>query len=286
MSKPNFLDLPPEYASRETSRYHIIPVPYDGTSTWQKGSDKGPSAIIDASSAIEWYDIETQSEPCHAGVWTETSLTHTGTPEDLEPKVRSAVRNAFTSDRLPIVLGGEHSVSIGAINAAADAFDDLTVLQIDAHADTRETYQGSSHNHACVMARAKERCPVLQVGIRAIDASEQSGLHPDRTVYGHQIISDPDQTWIDSIVSKLTKHTYITFDLDAFDPSILPATGTPEPGGLSWLDAISLIDTTATHSKIVGFDVVELCPQPGQHASAFIAAKLVYRIIAAIESNR
>jgi len=281
--RPGFLDLPPELRDPERARYRVIPVGYDATSTWQKGADAGPAAIIDASAAVEWYDIETASEPCNAGIATAQEIRFEGTPDDLEPLVRAEVRGALDREQVPVVLGGEHSVSIGAINAVADAFDDLTVLQIDAHADTRPEYHGSTHNHACVMARAMDRCPVVQVGIRAIDASETAALDPGRTVYAHEIAPDPTRSWVEKASSRLTTHTYLTFDLDAFDPSLLPATGTPEPGGLTWWDAVAMIDAAAARSRIIGFDVVELCPRPGQHASAFIAAKLVYRIMAAIE---
>jgi len=279
-----FLDLPAELRDPARSRYRVIPVPYDATSTWQKGAQDGPAAMIDASGAIEWYDIETESEPCAAGVHTEEPIICDGPPTALEPLVRDRVADVFRAGAIPVVLGGEHSVSIGAINAAADAFDDVTVLQIDAHADTRESYKGSTHNHACVMARARERAPILQVGIRAIDVSERAGLSRERTVFAYEIAADPTRSWVEKVTSALSSRTYLTFDLDAFDPSVVPATGTPEPGGMSWYDAVAVIDAVARVSEIVGFDVVELCPRPGQHASAFVAAKLVYRIMAAIEA--
>lgn len=249
-----------------------------------KGSDKGPQAIIDASAAIEWYDIESDNEPCKAGIYTTDPIRHNGSPETLAPLVHARVTQSLETNSIPVVLGGEHSVSIGAIDAAADVFTDLTVLQIDAHGDTRNEYQGSTHNHACVMARAMERAQTLHVGIRSLDASERGALAPERTAYAHEIVEDSSRTWVDRITSHLTAHTYVTFDLDAFDPSLLPATGTPEPGGMSWTDAVKLIDAVARHTRLIGFDIVELCPQPGMHASAFIAAKLAYRIMAAIES--
>jgi agmatinase len=171
-------------------------------------------------------------------------------------------------------------VTIGAVEAAADRFDDLTVLQIDAHGDTRETYEGSTHNHACVMARARERAAIVQVGIRAVDGEEMAGLAPGRVFWAHEIASSADDSWMDGVVDLLTDHVYVTIDLDAFDPSVLPATGTPEPGGLGWYPVNRLLRRVARAATVVGFDVVELLPVPGQHASDFTAAKLVYRFLA------
>ena len=200
--------------------------------------------------------------------------------------VREAVAAVLDGGELPVVLGGEHSVTIGAVEAAADRFEDLTVLQIDAHADTREEYEGSSHNHACVMARARERCPIVQVGIRAVDGSEMPGLDAGRVFWAHDIVPAGDDGWMADVVGLLTGHVYVTIDLDAFDPSLIPATGTPEPGGLDWYTVNRLLRRVARASRVVGFDVVELLPVEGHHASAFAAAKLVYRFLAEIASAR
>lgn len=277
-----FLDLPPEFSDPEDSKVVILPVPYDGTSTFRKGADRGPKALLDASEALETYDIETGWEPHLVGITTRAPVTHRGGPEALADDLERAVAGVLAQDRLPVLLGGDHSVSIGPIRAAARRFPELTVLQIDAHADTRESYEGSSFNHACVMARARECCPISQVGIRAIDRSELGGLDLGRIWYAHQIVGDPQRRWIESVVDSLSQEVYLTIDLDAFDPSLLPATGTPEPGGLGWYDVIGLIDAVASSKRVVAFDVVELCPIPGHETSEFIAAKLVYRTLAAI----
>jgi agmatinase len=200
--------------------------------------------------------------------------------------VRKTVAALLERGELPVVLGGEHSVTIGAVDAAADRFDDLTVLQIDAHADTREEYEGSSHNHACVMARARERCPIVQVGIRAVDSAEMPDLDADRVFWAHDIVGAADDSWMDEVAGLLTGEVYVTIDLDAFDPSLIPATGTPEPGGLEWYPVNRLLRRVVRASRVVGFDVVELLPAEGQHASAFAAAKLVYRFLAEIEAAR
>ncbi|MCL7958878.1 MAG: agmatinase [marine benthic group bacterium] len=280
-----FLRLPAD-ATRGIAGSVIVPVPYDGTSTWQKGADAGPAALLEASAAVELYDIETAREPWRDGIRTLPVLDVPPDPEGMSSVVRETVAAILDRGELPVVLGGEHSVTIGAVDAAAGRFDDLTVLQIDAHADTREEYEGSSHNHACVMARARERCPIVQVGIRAVDASEMPGLDPARVFWAHDIAGAADDSWMDEVAGLLTGHVYVTIDLDAFDPSFIPATGTPEPGGLEWYPVNRLLRRVARASRVVGFDVVELLPAEGHHSSAFAAAKLVYRFLAEIGAAR
>jgi len=282
MNPGAFLDLPPEFSSPEDSKVVIVPVPYDGTSTFRKGADRGPQALLDASEALETYDLETAWEPHVVGITTRPPFSHEGSPELLAERLEQTVGDILDQDRLPILLGGDHSVSIGAMRAAATHFPSLTVLQIDAHADTRESYEGSAFNHACVMARAREFASISQVGIRAVDRSELDGLDPERIWYAHQILDDSRRRWIEAVVDSLSEDVYLTIDLDAFDPSLIPATGTPEPGGLGWYDVIHLIDAVASSKRVAAFDIVELCPIPGHETSEFIAAKLVYRTLAAI----
>jgi agmatinase len=282
---PTFLGLPAD-ATRGIRGAVVVPVPYDGTSTWHKGADAGPRALVEASAAVELYDIETGREPWRDGIRTLADLECPLDPEGMTASVWEAVDAILEGGELPVVIGGEHSVTIGAVNAAADRFDDLTVLQIDAHADTRESYEGSSHNHACVMARARERCPIIQVGIRSTDAAEMPGLDPARVFWAHDIVPARDDSWMDEVVGLLTPNVYVTIDLDAFDPSLIPATGTPEPGGLEWYPVNRLLRRVARSSRVVGFDVVELLPAEGHHASAFTAAKLVYRFLAEIGAAR
>ena len=281
-----FLGVSVERGAEGSPAVVVLPVPYDETSTWMKGADEGPSALLAASAAIELYDIETDSEPYRAGIMTRPPIVYSGDPVGLADRVASEVRAVLDASRLPVVLGGEHSVSIGAINACADRFQDLSVLQIDAHGDTRESYEGSSHNHACVMARARERGPIVQVGIRSLDASEVESLDRTRVFFAHDIAAARNTEWMDRAVGLLTEHVYVTIDLDAFDPAVLPATGTPEPGGLDWYQVTQLLSRVAEKRTVVGFDVVELLPAPGHQGSAFTAAKLVYRFIAMILSAR
>lgn len=282
MFNGDFLDLPAELAQPQHARYVIVPVPYDGTSTWRKGADRGPAALIEASGAVEWYDIETGVEACRAGIITQPALQVEGlTPEAMCEQVEATIAEHLLAGRIPVVLGGEHSVSIGAIRAVAKATEGrLGVLQFDAHADTRESYHGSACNHACIMARAREVADVVQVGIRAIDQEELAGLDLERVFWAHEVMQAPNRDWMDHAVELLPEQVYITVDLDGFDPSVVPATGTPEPGGLDWYTVNELIRRVlASGRKLVGFDVNELLPQEGQHASSFLAAKLVYRIM-------
>ena len=265
----------------------ILPVPYDLSSSWMKGADRGPRALLEASAYVELYDIETDSEPWLHGIETAAPVECDEPPEELARLVHRRVAEILGRGALPVVLGGEHSVTIGAVDAAAadceDAGRAFSVLQIDAHADTRESYHGSRYNHACVMARAREHGPIVQVGIRAIDASERAGLDEERVIWAHEIAAArarADTGWMDRAIDGLVDDVYLTIDLDAFDPSVVPATGTPEPGGLEWYEVNELVRRLAARRRLVGFDVVELLPQPGHHASDFLAAKLVYRVLA------
>lgn len=284
-----FLDPPEQYTLAESSKIRIIPVPYDGTSTFRKGADRGPEALLEASGQVETFDIETRSEVHLHGIHTEEPVACATTPEDLAPMVRARVREALKHGRFPVVLGGEHSVSIGAFEAVAEHVGKgrFTVLQIDAHGDTRESYHGSTHNHACVMARAKEQATIAQVGIRAIDSTEwnQTILH-DRVVWGWEISKSLDDSWMDRVMAMLDQKVYITVDLDAFDPAFLPATGTPEPDGMTWRQVNDLVRRVAREREVVGFDVVELCPHEAHHGSDFFAAKLVHRMLSEVFAAR
>lgn len=284
---PRFCELPDELADPSTAAAIIVPVPFDRTSTWRKGADKGPQAILEASHHIEWYDLATAGEPCRKGIATLPPVTGEDDPERLANLLDRKIGSLIERGVLSIVLGGEHSVSIGAIRGAARVVPGLSVLQIDAHADTREEYAGSAYNHACVMARAREICDIVQVGIRAVDVNEVPRLEPQRVVYGHQINGpEAEPAWIERALDGLGEQVYVTIDLDGFDPSLVPATGTPEPGGLDWHQVTTLLSRVAEQRQVVGFDVVELLPTPGQWASEFLAAKLVYVFLGQIFSHR
>ncbi len=273
----NFGGLPEQYSSEENARIVILPVPYDETSTWMKGADKGPRAILESSANMELYDIETFSEVYLKGIYTAEPILVKESPEQLVEAVNSRVRYYLERNMFPVIIGGEHSVSIGSIQAFARKFPDMSVLQLDAHSDLREEYNGSKNNHACVMARAREVAKIVQVGIRAMDSGELPSIDPGRVFYGHQIHNN--DVWMDKAIDLLSDNVYITIDLDVFDPSIMPSTGTPEPGGMSWYQGLKLIEKVIAGKKLVGFDVVELCPSDLNKAPDFLAAKLIYRML-------
>ena len=282
MSKKNtsqFGDFESKYTNPQTAKIAILPIPYDGTSTWVKGADKGPKAILDASYSLEFYDIETDSEVFRQGIFTEPPVEGFKQPEEMAQVVRQRIEMLLKEKKFPVLLGGEHSVSIGAIEAMADRYDNLTVLQLDAHSDLRDAYEGSGYNHACVMARAKERCQIVQVGIRSMDTGEKANIDTERVFFAHDICDGQDRSWIERVISLLSDNIYLTIDLDAFDPSIMPATGTPEPGGMGWYDVVALIKAVCKHKNLVGFDIVELCPRENMWGSNFLAAKLLYKIL-------
>jgi agmatinase len=273
----NYGDLPEKYSELKSSKIVILPVPYDATSTWGKGADKGPEAIIEASNNLEIYDIETDSEVHLLGIHTAEPVVVNNGPEAMVQTVQKEVKKYLNRNKFTVTLGGEHSISIGAIQAHAEKFEDLTIIQIDAHADLRDEYMGSKYNHACVMARARETAPCIQIGIRSMSVEESFKLEPGR-IFLARDINDSDN-WKYDMLSTLSNNVYITFDLDALDPSIMPSTGTPEPGGLLWYETIEILRRISEKANIVGFDVVELAPNPADKAPDFLAAKLIYKLL-------
>ena len=275
--KTIFADLPEEYSAAEYAKVVLIPVPYDRTSTWMKGADKGPSAIIEASTHMELYDIETDSEVYKKGIFTAEPENYPELPEDMVDKVAEQVQKYLENGKFVVVVGGEHSVSLGPVKAHIKNYTDITVLQLDAHSDLRDEYNGSKYNHACVMARIVELCPVVQVGIRSMDTSEKKTLDKNHVIFASEISTN--KNWIEKVLPELSKNVYLTVDLDVFDPSIMASTGTPEPGGLFWYDVLRLLRAVFEEKNVVGFDVVELCPEQSNKAPDFLAAKLIYKLL-------
>lgn len=273
----NYGGIPAELSDRQKSKITVIPVPYDETSTWIKGADKGPDAILDASANMELYDIETNSEVYLKGIYTAPPVTEKESPEKMVAAVKKVVSQHLEEDKFVVLLGGEHSVTIGSMQAFAEKFENLSILQIDAHSDLRNEYEGSKNNHACVMARARELSPIVQVGIRASDVTELNSIDPSRVFYGYTLRNNPN--WKEQAIEKLTDNVYITIDLDAFDPSIMPSTGTPEPGGMLYWEVLDFIKLVNEKKNIAGFDVVELCPNENNKAPDFLASKLIYQIL-------
>lgn len=291
----NFGGLPKEVLEKRPATYSILPVPYDLTASYISGMRNGPRAIIEASTHMELYDEELGCEPYEAGIETLAFLEPTALgPEEMIRRVRGVVASILGSGRIPVLLGGEHSVTLGMVQALLQKYPDLSVLQLDAHADMRDAYQDSPFNHACVARRISELCPIVQVGIRSLSVEEADFLKAEakagkkaksriKTYYAKEILKGI--SW-DRVVKGLTDDICITVDLDVFDPSIMPATGTPEPGGLGWYDALDVLRTAISSKRVVGFDVVELCPLPGNIAPDFLAAKLVYKMMGYMNLNK
>lgn len=273
----NFGGLDNTYTNFIQSKIAVLPVPYDGTSTWIKGADKGPAAILEASANMELYDIETDSEVFQEGIYTADPVTEKSSPEKMSEAVYKEVSRLLNQNKFTVTIGGEHSVSIGAIRAHVEKFEKCSVLQIDAHTDLRPEYEGSKYNHACVMARTREIAPFVQVGIRSMDTVEKPFIVPGNIFYAEDIRKG--KPWIDEAMERLTDNVYLTFDLDGFDPSIMSSTGTPEPGGLLWNETIQFLNKVIQAKNLVGFDVVELCPSKINKAPDFLASKLIYKIL-------
>ena len=272
--------LPEEFCRYRTASIAILPVPYDGTCTWMKGADRGPQALLEASANLELYDIETDSEVFKHGIVTIDPVLCPKEPGEMVAAVYERARSILEDGKFIVGIGGEHTISVGLVQAAATRFSDLSVLQFDSHADTRDEYEGSRYNHACVMSRIGEICPYVQAGIRSMDSSELKTLNRDRTFFAHEIIKGPDVT--SRVLKALTKNVYITIDLDVLDPSIMPSTGTPEPGGLDWYTLLGFIESVVLEKNIVGIDITELLPNPANRGPDFLAAKLVYRVLSMI----
>lgn len=274
----NYGGIPEPYCNLDFAKIVVLPIPYDGTSTWGKGADRGPEALLEASANMELYDIETDSEVFLQGIYTASPVLESSSPEKMTEAAYQATKKYLDLGKFIVSIGGEHSVSIGPAWAHIDKFKDITVLQIDAHTDLRPEYDGTRFNHACVMARIRERSPIVQVGIRSMDTVELPFADKSRIFFARDIVGC-DDSWMEQVISKLTGNVYLTVDLDGFDPAIVPGTGTPEPGGLSYYDVFNLVKKVIATKNLVGFDVVELAPIPGHRSSQFLATKLIYQVL-------
>ena len=276
----SFGEIDKSWTERASSKIAILPVPYDRTSTWIKGADKGPLAILEASQELELYDIETGTEVYRRGIHTCKPLSVDVPPEEMVRRVEQEVLRLREEGKFVVTLGGEHSVSVGAVLAHAAGNKDFSVLQLDAHSDLRDEYKGSAFNHSCVAARIKEACPLVQVGIRSMPVEDKGKLDADNIFFAHEIYDNAD--WIGTAVERLSRNVYVTIDLDVLDPSVMPSTGTPQPGGLTWYQVTALLKAVAEYRNVVGFDVVELCPNESNKAPDLLAAKLVYKFLSYI----
>jgi len=276
----NFLSIPPEFSELESSEFVILPVPYEQTITFKTGTKEGPKAIIHASQEVETFDEELKQEPFKVGIHTleEMEITARG-PEKMVEKVYKIGKELVDMNKRVVLLGGEHTVSIGLVKAESEKYKNLSVLQLDAHADLRDSYQESKYSHACTMRRIGEMAPFVGVGIRNLSLEEHQFIQKKKIDLFFAKDLAKDDMWVDQVISKLSENVYLTIDLDFLDPSIMPSVGTPEPGGLLWNQTLDVLKKVADTKNIVGFDCVELCPIPGLVAPDFLAAKLIYKII-------
>ncbi|MDP6347323.1 MAG: agmatinase [Dehalococcoidia bacterium] len=276
----NFAAIPDGFNDLETAQAVILPVPYDSTTDWRVGAREGPQAIIDASQFMELYDLEMDREVYRVGIHTlpEMQVVMRG-PEPTVERVYEVTRELLERGKMPVMLGGEHSLTAGAVKACAQAWDQLTVLHLDAHADLRDEYLGTRFSHACVMRRVLELCPGVQVGIRSLSLEESRFIRERKLKHFYAGDSGGALPAPEAVAAGLSSHVYITIDLDFLDPSVMPAVGTPEPGGADWAYLLGLLRVVSRKCHIVGFDLMELCPREGPISCAFLAAKLAYKLI-------
>ncbi len=279
----NFLGIPKPFSSYAEAKVAVLPVPFEQTVSYGAGTAKGPQAIITASAQVELYDEELGCEPYECGVATLDPLRMEGLGTSAMAKVvESAVAKVLADGKLPLILGGEHSITPPIVKAVADTHGPITVVQFDAHADLRQEYEGDPMSHACAMARVRDICPAVQIGIRNLSKEEAAWVKRDRLPLfsAHEMCASSHAGWMtDAMRAIETENVYITIDLDGFDSSLMPATGTPEPGGLSWYQVLSFVRKVCETKRVVGFDIVELAPITDLHACDFLAAKLAYKCI-------
>jgi agmatinase len=274
--QPQFLGIASRDADYRQSKFVVIPCPHELTTSYGKGTKKGPAAILNASRQVEWFDYELGCETYPQ----KRIYTLKSTPIG---RLGSTVKRVMADDKIPVILGGEHSITPQAVKAAAEKYRGLSVLQLDAHADLRDQYQGRKDSHACALRRVLEICPAVQVGIRTLSAEEWEWARGNGQI--DKIHFADKLELVDKIENQLSKKVYITIDVDVFDPSVIPATGTPEPGGMLWYEVLDILKGVCDTKQIVGCDVVELSPRPGDIASAFTIAKLVYKIMGFLKTK-
>jgi agmatinase len=272
-----FAGIEPEYAGFNQAAVLLQSIPYDGTSTWGKGADSGFGAFLEAAENMEIYDIETNSEVYKKGVHILPQLDDFSSPEDMFQKSYYRAKEMLATNKFITFFGGEHSISIGPIKAIYEKFPDITIVQLDAHADLRKDYMGTPYNHACAVHDASLNTNLIQVGIRSMTDCELPYLHRDKCFFAEDIYGRTD--WMQKSIDMMGEKVYITFDLDGLDPSIMPATGTPEPGGLDWNTTIRYLKMIFEQREVIGFDLVELAPIPGYKAPNFLTAKLYYKML-------
>ena len=280
----NFGAMPQALSETEKSRVVVVPVPYEATTTYRSGCRRGPGAIIEASANMELYDEELGREPCEVGIHTTAPLDVVDDPNEMIERVEAVVTEYLGRNKFVTLLGGEHTVTLGAVRALSRIHSDLSVLFLDAHADFRDSYHGNKYSHACVAKRISEICRLTQAGVRSLSSEEASDLANGGVVtfWAHEFRNSRGtgelEKMIGRLIASLSARVYISVDADVFDPSIMPGVGTPEPGGLGWDEVLSLVRAVSQAREVVGLDMVELAPVPGLVHSEFAAARLIYKI--------
>ncbi len=277
MNKRNFGGIDDQYAAFKNSKVLLQSIPYDGTSTWGKGADKGWEAFLDACENMELYDIETESEVYRQGIHILPAITEDSSPEAMFSAVYTSTKELLKTEKFLTFFGGEHSISIGIIKAFYEKYPDITILQFDAHSDLRPSYNGSTYNHACALHDASLHTNLIQIGIRSMDIVEIPFMNKEKCYFAHEIFNQTN--WMQDALRQITDDVYITIDLDVFDPSIMPSTGTPEPGGMYYNQVIDMLKIVFSERNVVGFDINELAPIEGFKAPNFMAAKLYYQML-------
>lgn len=283
----NFGAIPRAFAEYDSARVVLLPIPYDSTSTFKAGSREGPAAILDNSQYLELFDIDLERETYRIGVHALNDLEpDMRGPRETCDRARDVTRHLIRDGKYVVSLGGEHLISLGPVEAHVEAYPNLSVMHLDAHADMHDEYLNTPYNHASVIRRIHELCPVVSAGLRTMceDEWEYAKAKDLRPIWAERIVRG-DRHWIDEAIERLTDDVYLTIDLDVFDPSIMAATGTPEPGGLGWYDVLDLVRALTAKKRVVGFDVNELCPDQGPVACSFLAAKLVYKTIGLVAQS-
>ena len=277
----NFMDLDDEFSAYESSKVVIVPIPYEKTVSYGSGTSKGPSAIIDASRSIELYDDELHCEPADIGIHTLKEIDYDFEPEQFTDVIKSTNESLLGDDKFIINLGGEHTITLGSVLGFKSFYEDFSVLSIDAHCDLRDEYEGKKICHASVMSRIVEQgIPIVEVGIRSYSKEEsQYIIGSEDVVVVHANEIDKNGEWINQVVSNLKEKVYLSIDVDGFDPSVIPSTGTPEPGGLGWYQVLSLLKKLFSDKNVIGMDIVELAPIEELHGPDVLTAKLAYKAI-------
>jgi agmatinase len=270
----------PTTATFEDARVVILPIPLDRTTSYVPGTRTGPHEILVASSHMELWDEETETDVHSVGIFTLPEMEFPfASMDEVIHEIRRVADALAAHDKFVIALGGEHSITAPLVAAIAAKHAGLSVLQIDAHADLRDSFMGTPHNHACAMRRVLEYARCTQVGIRSLSPEEAAAAPtlPTEIFYDFNMRQDP--RWMDRVVDSLGENVYITIDCDGLDPAIMPSVGTPEPGGLTWYELLGLVRRVMESRRVVGCDIVELCPMPGNVAPNFLCAKLVYKML-------